>query len=219
MHILIVTGGTIDQGFIDSYLQKYSFDEVIGVDKGLEYLYHNNIRPTDIVGDFDSLQSNILACYEKQTEVKRHVYDPVKDATDTEIAVRLALTKKPQEITIIGGTGSRLDHTIGNIQILSIALQEDIICRLVDGHNRIRLLNRTTMIKKEQVFGRYVSLLPLTTEVSGLTLRGFKYPLNKHLLTSTDSLGISNELTEDQGIIEFEEGILVMIEASDEMIV
>ena len=79
----------------------------------------------------------------------------------------------------------------------------------------IRLANGPVTIKKGEQYGKYVSLLPLTTEVKGLTLEGFYYPLHKFTLTSYTSIGISNEIVEEEARISFDEGVLVMIESKD----
>ena len=49
----------------------------------------------------------------------------------------------------------------------------------------------------------------------GLTLEGFYYPLHKFTLTSYTSIGISNEIVEEEARISFDEGVLVMIESKD----
>ena len=60
-----------------------------------------------------------------------------------------------------------------------------------------------------------MSLIPLTSTVEGLTLTGFKYPLNDYTLPIGTSLGISNEIIEDIAHIEMEKGILIVIESKD----
>jgi thiamine pyrophosphokinase len=72
-------------------------------------------------------------------------------------------------------------------------------------------------IRKEEQFGRYISLVPLTTDVHGVTLTGFKYPLwdYRFQVETSGSLGISNELIEPTGKIDFRSGILLMLECMD----
>lgn len=60
-----------------------------------------------------------------------------------------------------------------------------------------------------------VSLLPLTTQAEGVTLEGFKYPLKEYCMTSDNSLGVSNEITEETARITVKKGILIMIESKD----
>ena len=72
-------------------------------------------------------------------------------------------------------------------------------------------------IKKKESLGKYVSLLPLTDIVKGITLKGFKYPLENYNMESgkSSTIGISNELVNEEGFIDFKEGILILIESRD----
>ncbi|HIT90961.1 MAG TPA: thiamine diphosphokinase [Candidatus Merdenecus merdavium] len=214
-HTLIVTGGRVRDGYIKEVLEEGSFDCILGVDGGLEYLYQAGIEPDYVVGDFDTVSKETLAHFLHVEGMNVYQFQPEKDATDTQLAIELALEIGSQEICIIGATGSRMDHVLGNIQILGIALEHDVFCYLLDPTNRIRLLKKGLQIKKEDQYGDYISLIPLTTTVTGVTLEGFKYPLYLHTFTSFDTLGISNEIVETIASIELHQGILMMIESKD----
>lgn len=120
-------------------------------------------------------------------------------------------------ITILGGTGTRLDHVLGNIQTLYLPFAKGVDCQILDSHNRIRLIKEKYVLKKEEQRRNDFSLIPLTTDVYGVTLRGAGYPLNGHHFTvcGTGSLGVSNEITEDKVEITMDRGILVLIESKD----
>ncbi|MEH2957639.1 thiamine diphosphokinase [Candidatus Merdisoma sp. JLR.KK006] len=217
MKTLIVSGGRINSDFALSYCRNERFDQIIGVDRGLEFLYENNILPTYVVGDFDSADPKLESYYRKQKEIEVRWFNPVKDSTDTQIAIELALELNSASIVILGGTGSRLDHVLGNIQSMMLARDAGVDCILLDEYNRIRLISEDTIIKKNQQYGRFVSLIPLTSTVEGVDLIGFKYPLHNHTFTSTGSagLGVSNEVMEEEAVIHMKSGILVLIESLD----
>jgi len=99
--------------------------------------------------------------------------------------------------------------------LLGIGLQEQVQIQLVDVHNRIRMINQSICLTKSEQFGNFVSLLPYSGEVKGVTLKGFKYPLEDFTMGSFSSLGISNEIVEEKAEILFEEGVLLVIEARD----
>lgn len=141
--------------------------------------------------------------------------NPVKDDTDTEFAIREAIRRGATEITILGATGTRLDHVLGNIHLLGIGLQENLQIELVDAHNRIRMIQGRRSIRRDEQFGKYVSLLPFGGDATGVTLRGFKYPLENATLESFSSLGISNEIVGDFGDIRIENGTALVIESRD----
>lgn len=217
MKTLIVSGGRIGRDFALSFLKNESFDRIIGVDNGLRFLFENQLVPTHVVGDFDTAAPQLVDFYRKQKGVEIKTFNPVKDSTDTQIAIELALELGSTEIVILGGTGSRVDHVLGNIQSMMLAKEKGVDCQILDEHNRIRLISEKTVIAKKEQYGNYVSLIPLTTEVTGVTLTGFKYPLKDHTFTSTGSagLGVSNEILENEGIIDLRTGIFILIEARD----
>ena len=216
MDTVILTGGNIRRDFALQIL-KNTFDKIIAVDKGLEFCYENGIMPTNIVGDFDTLDHEILEWYRQNTAIEIREYNPVKDATDTQIAVELALALGSRQITILGGTGSRIDHVLGNIQTLYLALKEGAECVLLDPNNRIRLIQEPFVLRREEQYGDYFSLIPLTTDVTGVTLRGVKYPLTDYRFTvlGSGSLGVSNEIDGEEAEIRMKSGILILIESRD----
>lgn len=217
--VLIMTGGTISQDFASGYLKNQKFDIVIAVDGGLASCDKLELPVHYIVGDFDSVSEELLEKYQKQCngnetiEIKK--FNPMKDDTDTQIAVELAMDLKADEIVIMGATGTRVDHLLANIHILRRPLEKNIQSCLVDEHNKIYLLNRNTTLQKDQLYGPYISLLPLTESVTEVTLQGFQYPLKKRTLMIGESIGISNEVIEDQADIIFQSGILIVIESKD----
>ena len=188
---------------------------IIVCDRGLEALYKLKIIPNHVVGDFDSVSSEILEFYKKQTQIIFHKFNAEKDNTDTDIALKLAIRLKSSKITILGALGKRMDHAIANIHILKDALEAEIPCQILDEYNRIYLINKEMTLSKDKVYGKYISLIPLTSMIEGLTLTGFKYPLNHYTLPIGTSLGISNEMIEDIAHIEMKKGILIVIESKD----
>lgn len=215
MKIAIITGGHIKDEFVKEFLEKKQIEQTIAGDSGMEFFYRNQLQPDIIVGDFDSAKSEIVSFYQKNEKIKIIRFRPEKDETDTELALKTALEKNPEEIYILGATGTRIDHLLGNIYLLQKALKKGVSCCIVDEHNRISLLKEPKVILAKDQFGKYISLLPLGNQVKGVTLKGFKYPLYQHTLTNDTSLGVSNELQADEGVIELTEGILILIESKD----
>ena len=58
MKVLIVSGGNVDIQILAK-----AYDKIIAVDKGLESIYNKNVHPDYIVGDFDSVNKNIIDFY------------------------------------------------------------------------------------------------------------------------------------------------------------
>ena len=217
MRTVIISGGRIERDFALSFLENETFEQFIAVDNGLRFCYDNQIKPTWIVGDFDTAAPELVEYYQTQTDIPIRRFNPVKDSTDSQIAIELALELGSSEITLLGGTGTRMDHVLGNIQSLMLAKKKGVSCVILDEYNRIQLIDGETRLKKSEQYGKYVSLLPLTTEVTGVDLTGFKFNLTGHTFTSTGSagLGVSNEIIEDTAEIRVKSGIFVLIESRD----
>lgn len=212
---VIVSGGMLEEDFVLPILKSEETEFVIGVDKGLEFLYKHEIKPDYIVGDFDSVSRELVDYYREELNVPIREFNPVKDASDTEIALRLCLGLNRKSILIMGGTGNRIDHLWANVQCLQIALQAGADARIVDSHNQIRLLDSDITLKKSEAFGPYFSLFPLEMPVDELSIRGAKYPLQNHFLKPSDSLCVSNEFAEDEVTISFVYGKVILMETRD----
>ena len=115
----------------------------------------------------------------------------------------------------MGGTGTRIDHLLGNVSLLGIGLEENVSIELVDPYNRIRMVDQGIEIRKKEQFGNFLSVIPYSDTVTGVTLEGVKYPLTNHTMGGYNSLGISNEIVADTAKISFEKGILLVIESRD----
>lgn len=212
---VIVSGGLLEEEFAVSILKNEETDLIVGVDRGLEFLYKHNILPDYIVGDFDSVPEKIITYYKEETKVPVREFNPIKDASDTEIALRLCLDLRRQNILILGGTGTRMDHVWANVQALKLAVDAGADAKIVDTHNQIRLLKDSFVLKKEEAYGPYFSVFPLGGDVEDFNLKGAKYPLNHHVLTAYDSLCVSNQIEEDEVEISFPFGVVVLMETRD----
>ncbi|MFD1954753.1 thiamine diphosphokinase [Paenibacillus thailandensis] len=208
--VVICTGGSLGDWALP-HLQHCDF--LIGADKGAYFLASQGFRMNAALGDFDSVEEEQLALVRASSDTVSPC-DPVdKDYTDTELAFRLALGMKPRHIKLLGATGTRFDHTLANVHLLSTALDEGVEASIIDEHNRISITGRSMSVEKSEF--THVSLLPLTERVTGITLTGFRYPLCDATLRIGQSLGISNVLDGDSGLIELREGRLLVIESRD----
>ena len=202
MKYLIVSGGEVKEGFLTWIVKNGGFDVILAADAGMEALYRDHILPDIIVGDFDSVNPDTLEYFHDKEQIEVCMLNPEKDDTDTEYAIREAIRRGAMEIVVIGATGTRIDHVLGNISLL-------------DEHNRIRMINQPLTIRKEEQYGKYVSLIPFSEKVCGVTLRGLKYPLTDYTMGGFNSLGISNEIVSDEATISFSSGELIVIESKD----
>lgn len=212
---LILTGGMMDLPFAGEFLKKESFSRIIAVDGGLEAAKALGLTPDIIVGDFDTVSPEVLAYYRKMEHIVWEVHQPEKDDTDTELAIKRAIALGCTRTVLLGATGGRLDHMIGNTHLLFPCLQKGMETYIVDSRNRLYLIDGQHTFYKKDLWGKYISFLPLTQEVKGITLRGFKYPLTDRDISIGTSLCISNELVKEEGTIDFSDGVLIVVESHD----
>lgn len=212
---LVVTGGSIDISFVKDFLQNRKYDWVIAVDAGLEILNSLHIMPDEVVGDLDTVESSVLNEYRDNPSVTFEIHKPEKDETDTELALLTAARCGCDRVDLLGALGGRMDHEISNIQLIYQFFKQGMEVCIYDAQNKLYLLDGGKVFRRSELYGKYISFMPLTEVVSGLTLKGFKYPLNRRRIELGSCLCISNELNGEEGIMEVESGVLICVEAHD----
>ena len=212
---IIISGGELVEGFVEKVLSENEGASIVGVDKGVEYLYHHQIKPNYIVGDFDSIAPEIIKYYKTETNVAIREYNPIKDESDTEMAIRIAITIGSTEIYFLGATGGRIDHLWANIQSLSIACKFNVRAYILDPQNRICVTDKPCQLKKSEAYGKYLSVFSLSGDIFDFNMKGTKWPLEHHVLKPTDSLTVSNRFEDEIVEIDFIGGTIVVMETRD----
>ncbi|MCQ6274050.1 thiamine diphosphokinase [Bacillus sp. V3B] len=215
MIIHILGGGPVD---LLPDLSNYHEKEVVwvGVDRGVYTLLTRGIKPDIAFGDFDSVSENEFSLI--QTSVHElKTFRPEKDETDMEHALNWAIKQKPELIRIFGATGGRLDHMFANIQLLINPIMEHchVQIEIIDQKNIIYLKASGTYPINKISNKKYISFIPISGEVRGITLKGFKYPLTECHIRLGSTLCISNELINDCGTFSFSKGILMIVRSTD----
>ena len=198
---LIVSGGPTDRKFAAEFVKNRKYPYVIAVDAGLAVCEELGLVPDLAVGDFDTFGLERMEELRKKEGWATDVHKPEKDETDTDLAVRSALRAGFHTAHVLGATGGRLDHELSNIHLMRAAKDAE----------------EHSVFLKDRIYGKYVSFLPLTETVLGITLDGFKYPLhNKDISILEDpSLCVSNEIPGERAKITFRKGILICVESRD----
>ncbi|WP_373483846.1 thiamine diphosphokinase [Acetobacterium sp.] len=211
MNVIIFTNGEYqNKDFYQKYLKEIKADYLICADGGANYARELNIKPDIIIGDMDSITVETRAFFK---ETNFLCYPPKKDETDTELAIAHAIKMGASKVTILGGLGSRMDHSLGNIYLLKRFMDVGIEAEMVNEKNRIRLIGKTTRF--DFPIGTIVSILPIGGDVEGLTITGFEYPINEGQLTIDKPYGISNVTNKNTQHIAFKKGMLLMIIPED----
>jgi len=155
------------------------------------------ITPTAIVGDLDSVGDAI-----KKKYADRLFHYPDQDSNDLTKAVKWCLERDYKDITIIGATGLREDHTLGNIGLLTnYARLGANVKMLTDTGSFIPTLSSATI---ESCKGQQVSIFSPNNRTR-ITTKNLRYSIDNRALeeywmgTLNESLGDSFELQFDIG--------------------
>ena len=212
MRALIISGGIKPSNeIILKYVEKS--DVIIGVDKGCNYLIDIDKTPNYIVGDFDSVDKKNLKILE-EAKVTKYQYEAEKDYTDSELAFILAFELGVTEISFIGATGSRFDHTIGSLGLLKKSMERGIKATIIDDNNKITIINKKTELEKDNNY-KYISFLAYDNTVEDFSIRGAKYVIKNYRLEVGDNRTISNEFLNTIISVEFNEGNILIVYSRD----
>ena len=208
MHVVIFAGGALRPGKA-FYAAINSADMFIAADSGAATALQFGFIPRIVVGDFDSLDGLLLEDLGKRgSEIRRAAVE--KDETDTELAVQVAIDEGATRITLVGALGgARFDHTMANILLL--AGFEGVRITLVDGPSMCWLVRGPGSSAIDGQVGDLVSLLPLTSDASGIRTKGLYYELNVETLYFGKPRGMSNVLIEEHAEVFVERGMLLII--------
>lgn len=207
--VAVVGNGDIDWIKKDD-VKHHSY--IIGVDRAALVLLQRGIICDCAIGDFDSVSKEEFAFIKHQiVDVQRYPED--KDKTDLELGVEMALIHKPKEIVLYGGTGGRLDHELGALHLLQKILEASCKGILRDKYNEIQLVQEKCRLAKSPYFS-YFSILPFTNEIT-VTIKGCKYPLQKHTMKRGMTLGISNVIVSAHADIVIHQGVACVVLSKD----
>lgn len=211
MKVVVLSGGTPPPiGLLMEELADCKY--LICADSGADFLYKEKIVPNYLMGDFDSVSNEALEFFRKSSAIIEN-FPKDKDFTDTKLAFMKALDLGASYITFLGCTGTRLDHTIGNVGVLLNCLENGITAFIIDSNNKI-FLSRSK-VKIYGTKGDAFSLFAYDETVENLCIAGSKFNLNNYKLTIGDGLTISNEFKEEEVTMTFTSGTLMVIESRD----
>jgi thiamine pyrophosphokinase len=211
MDCIIIASGNL---FIDPRIKLLlkEADLIIAADGGAAHLKQIDIPPHIIIGDMDSIDQDTRNFF-KKNQIPMITHPARKDKTDTELCIDFAVKKGASRITMLGVTGTRLDHTLANIFLMEQLADRKIDSRIIDANNEIYLVKDSLKLTGKK--GELLSLIPISSRVEGLTLKGLEYPLKNACLPMGSSLGISNYFKETRVSISLKAGVLLVTKSRD----
>ena len=194
----------------DDFKELYKKDNnevIIACDGGYNCLNHCNVRCDYFFGDLDSIKEGTII------EGVKHIFNPVKDQTDLEIALDFIskIVTDDDEIIIYNATGGRLDHYEGALRLLKEYINLNI--KIVDRNNLIHIIKNFSTKEVEKRFNKsiykYISFFNICDETI-ISLQGFKYNLDNYLMKKNEYLCISNEILQEDAVIIYNKHVLVI---------
>lgn len=179
-------------------------DIIIAADGGYDNLVRHGITPDILIGDFDSVKSEI------PDGLRSIRYPKEKDETDMFLSYEAGVKLGYTEFVMLGATGGRLDHTYANISLLLYAKEH--------GHN-ITLIDRNSVIlciKDESISlagneGAKLSVFAMGGVARGVSIIDTRYEVEGAKFTPDFPLGVSNEFGTSPARISVEDGALLII--------
>lgn len=179
------------------------YDLIIAADKGYAYAKSLGISPHIFVGDCDSLPKDFEI---ESSEI--HRLTPIKDMTDTQEAMAIAIRRGAEHITVLGALGGRIDHTLANIHLLKYALDKGAKAEFIDDASYVTLIDGPAVFTRREGF--CLSLIPLT-KCEHVCASGVFYPLENAIMDISNPYGVSNEFVSDRATIDPGNGLMLVM--------
>jgi thiamine pyrophosphokinase len=177
-------------------------ETIICCDGAADELIARGMQPTLIIGDMDSISSvNRLKYKEIITQI------PDQDTNDQTKAIEWAIKYGYSDIVILGATGKREDHTIGNISLLCNYANRIKVCSVSNNGIFTPVLKSSTF---KSFAGQQVSIFSLNSETK-ITSENLKFPLNELNLKSW-WMGALNESMGESFSLMFEKGEVIVFQ-------
>ncbi len=179
-----------------------SADVFICADGGANIAARFGCTPDLIIGDLDSIEMKTIAIFSHVVVKKQKD----QNSTDLEKALTAALQKKCKEIVVLGATGGRLDHALGNLSAL-VKFSNKVCVTFLDNTGIFIAVHHS----REFVYpvGTIISLLPLS-RCSGIVTKGLKWNLKNESLELGVRESTSNVIVSLPVSIKVKKGSLIV---------
>ena len=178
-------------------------DLVVAADGGANHLARIGVRPVAVVGDLDSIRPEVRAWLGERCMVARDD----QDRTDLDKTLSWVIDERGERtVTVLGGTGGRLDHALENLALLA-RWSERADVELLDASTRVVAVRSAALLTVTP--GSTVSLLP-AGRCERVWTEGLRWPLAGEPLDLLARTGVSNRAVADTVRLRVEGGTLLV---------
>jgi thiamine pyrophosphokinase len=181
---------------------------IIGCDGGTQYAVDLGFIPHAIVGDMDSLSNKLKKNLQKKN-VLFVSYPKEKNNTDAELALLYAVKRGCKKIIITGILGTRVDHFLASILMLSQTKFSSLNIQIIEGDQDMFVVRKKIALAGKK--GDTVSIIPIMNTVEGVTTKSLEYVLTDATLPFGTTRGISNIFTKNEAEITLKKGTMLVI--------
>lgn len=197
-YVLIGGAPITDYAYIKSLFR--DGDKFIFCDSGLYHQSALGVNADIIVGDFDSHPK-------PETSAELVVLPREKDDTDTVFAAKLALSRGADEFLLIGVSGGRTDHALGNVYLLLYLANRGAKAVIADDECEMLVTNEFTVDKRY----KYFSVLNIDGGAQDITITGAKFPVKNAKIDCEYQYGISNEVKGESAAVTVGKGRVLIV--------
>ncbi len=198
-HTVIIADGTFPSHSVPlEYIRNAR--RIICCDGSADNTLLVGFSPYAIVGDMDSLSEDLANRF-----ADRIFRDEDQETNDLTKAVNWCRESGYKDLVIVGATGKREDHTIGNISLLAEYIKDVNVIMVTDTGIFQPLLKSSTI---SSFRGQQVSIFSIDPETE-ITTSGLKYPITRSKIGNW-WMATLNEALGDNFSIEFRSGRLIV---------
>ena len=173
---------------------------IICTDGAADKLIGSGRNPDIIIGDFDSTS------IKSKDRIGKWIETRDQNKTDLEKTFEWCIMNNIKKIVLLGSSGKREDHTIGNLFTLA-KYHDEIQCEIITNHAKIICVSGENYIFADT--NQNISIIA-TEPIERITLDGLQYNIkNESLLPSTRA--ISNKAISDKFYLESTGKVLVFL--------
>ena len=195
---------------------------VIAADSGMKHLDALGIRPDLLVGDMDSIPTELLDAVQADATVEIARYSPRKSRTDSEIAVDAALARGCDRLVFLGAGGNRPDHVLANQMMAASLALRGIPCILSDGTTFMHTITTGNSPFHYPLSGLtttrdVLSVVPVFGDITHLRISGLEYPLDNQPIRFGSTMAVSNTVPEtasddtSEAVVSVDSGVVFFI--------
>ena len=168
----------------------------VAADSGLTHFKALGIVPDLLVGDLDSI-SDALLKESKKENIIINQYNPQKNYTDSEIAVKKALSHGCESLLFIGAFGNRLDHMLSNQMMAASLAAKGTQVVMTDGVTFMYTITTENSpfiypIKSFNANEDVFSIIPIIGDAVDISLEGLEYQLINETIYVGSTRAVSN---------------------------